>query len=105
MDEFSEHKLLIVVFLQGTHSDSGNKAVWGMEREGQCLIIHGSNVSAGLAVLFSLDLKLISTLEVDKGRLLVIGGLLFCFLMSMLLIGELTGCSYLRSLDRTYWGE
>lgn len=45
--------LLLFFFLQETYSDKENERDWGLMWEGQYTLNHGSNVSAGVAVLFS----------------------------------------------------
>lgn len=46
-------KDLGVMLLQETHSDQSNEAEWGLWWEGEHILSHGSNLSAGVAVLFS----------------------------------------------------
>lgn len=50
---FIEFKKANFILLQETHSDSSNEAHWLSEWKGKAILSHGSNVSAGLAVLFS----------------------------------------------------
>lgn len=63
-----------VTFLQETHSDSNNELEWYRWWEGECKLSHGTNLSMGVAVLFSkhLDLKIVTTIEVEKGRVLLV---------------------------------
>jgi len=63
-----------VMFLQETHSDINNEVDWGLWFDGQCVLSHGTNFSAGVAILFSpeLDVKILSIDELEKGRLLLI---------------------------------
>jgi len=42
-----------VVLLQETHSDKGTEVDWGLWREGEKVLSHGTDLSAGVAVLFS----------------------------------------------------
>lgn len=45
-----------------------------MRWDGECVLSHGTNVSAGVAILFSVKTKIniLSKQEVEKGRLLVL---------------------------------
>jgi exonuclease III len=63
-----------VVFLQETHSDVLNEVDWGLWWKGASVLIHETNLSAGVAVLFApgLSVKRCSSKEVCKGRLLVV---------------------------------
>ena len=67
-------KRLDIIFLQETHTDLNNESEWGIWWEGQLCLSHGTNVSAGVAVLFSpgLNIKIISTVEIVKGRALAV---------------------------------
>lgn len=42
-----------VVFLQETHTDENNQIQWLTEWKGQAILSHGSNVSAGEAILLT----------------------------------------------------
>lgn len=55
--ETIEQKKLNVIFLQETHSDIANELEWGLWWKGQYILSHKTNVSAGLAILFSRDLR------------------------------------------------
>ena len=70
LKQHMQHKKLDVLFLQETHSDEDDEVQWKMWWEGSLFLSHGSNVSAGVAVLFSpgLSLCLTSSKEVCKGR-------------------------------------
>lgn len=69
---FLEQKRVGVAFLQETHSDPGDEAEWQRQWRGQCVLSHGSNTSAGIALLFepSLAADILLIEEIEKGRLL-----------------------------------
>lgn len=48
-----KQKRLGVVFLQETHCSEDNEVELGLWLGGQCGLSHGSNLNAGVAVLFS----------------------------------------------------
>lgn len=81
-----EPKNVHVIFLQETHSDTVNKVDWGILWKGQYVLGHKTNVSAGVAFLFSPDIRVdvLKTEEPVNGRLVVvkadIEGVLFYFL-------------------------
>lgn len=85
VNEIIEQKNLHVTFLQETHSDVANEVEWGMWWKGQYVLSHKTNVSAGVAILFSPDLRVnvLKTEEVVNGRLILvrvdIDGFLFNF--------------------------
>ena len=74
-----------VIFLQETHSTRDDEVDWGLWWEGDYYLSHGSNTSAGVAVLFSRSLQgvVLSTVEIVKGRALLIKaeikGIIFAF--------------------------
>lgn len=72
--EYVLQKNLNVIFLQETHSDTGNEVDWGVWWKGALVISHGTNIRAGVAILFSqkLGVNIISTKEVCKGRVLMV---------------------------------
>ncbi len=74
LKESIELKEMNVMFLQETHSDINNEVDWGLWSEGQFVLSHGTNLSAGVAILFSKDLNanILSINELEKGRLLLI---------------------------------
>ncbi len=51
--KFLAFKKASVIFLQETHTDIYNQAEWLKEWKGQRFLSHGSNVSAGVAILIS----------------------------------------------------
>ena len=63
-----------MLFLQETHSDVVNEVDWGLWWKGASVLSHGTNLSAGVAVLFApgLAVKICSSKEVCRGRLLVV---------------------------------
>ena len=74
ISEVSSQKRIDVLFLQETHSDPAVETDWGLWWEGPYALSHGTNVSAGVAVLFkaAANATIISSTEVVKGRLLVV---------------------------------
>lgn len=72
--EIIKLKELSVVMLQETHSCMDNEVDWGLWWKGEKILSHGTNLSAGVAVLFSptLKVKVLSKKEEIPGRLLVI---------------------------------
>lgn len=85
VSETIEQKKLNVIFLQETHSDIANEFEWGLWWKGQYILSHKTNVSAGLAILFSSDLRVnvLKKEEPVNGRLVIvkadIDGFLFYF--------------------------
>ncbi len=71
--EYAYLKDINVMFLQETHSDSQNEVELYRWWEGECILSHGTNLSAGVAIIFSkhLDLNILSTIELEKGRILM----------------------------------
>lgn len=67
-------KGLSVTFLQETHSNCKNEVNWGLWWKGDYILSHGTNLSAGVAVLFSptLNVKILSKQEVVPGRFLIV---------------------------------
>jgi hypothetical protein len=63
-----------VLFLQETHGDVVNEVDWRFWWKGASVLSHGTNFSAGVAVLFvrGLSVKMCSSKEVCRGRLLVV---------------------------------
>ena len=85
ISEVATQKRVDVLFLQETHTTPADEIDWGLWWEGSCTLSHGTNLSAGVAVLFRKDAnaKVLSSTEVVKGRLLIvkaeIEGSAFCF--------------------------
>lgn len=85
ISEMISQKSLDVVFLQETHSDTNNETDWRLWWRGQHVLCHGTNVSAGVAVLFSprLHVDILSTTELVAGRAVLIRAQIhnisFCF--------------------------
>lgn len=50
--ELIKLKNINVILLQETHSDYRNEVDWGLWWEGESCLSHGSNTSAGVAILF-----------------------------------------------------
>uniref|UniRef100_A0A669BQM4 Reverse transcriptase domain-containing protein n=1 Tax=Oreochromis niloticus TaxID=8128 RepID=A0A669BQM4_ORENI len=78
-------KRLDIVFLQETHTDSLNEVDWDLWWGGRKFLSHGTNFSAGVAILFSpsLNVNIIFSMEMVKGRVLLvkaeIEGFIFTF--------------------------
>lgn len=72
--EVCQQKRLDVVFLQETHSDADDEVNWGLWWEGQRVLSHGTNFSAGVAVLFAshIGVNVLSSTEIVAGRLLLV---------------------------------
>lgn len=72
--EFIRVKYLSIVFLQETHSSVSNEVDWGLWWEGERVLSHGTNLSAGVAVLFSpaLKVKILRKTEIEPGRLVAV---------------------------------
>lgn len=66
-------KNISVLFLQETHSDQSNEVDWDLWWKGEKSLSHGTNLSAGVAVLFSPETKakIISKKELQPGRCLI----------------------------------
>ncbi|KAK3528255.1 hypothetical protein QTP86_028493, partial [Hemibagrus guttatus] len=72
--ELIQCKKIDVIFLQETHSDQANESDWAMWGEGKLFHSHGTNVSAGVAILFNRTLGEINTrvTELEQGRVLMV---------------------------------
>lgn len=72
--DYMRQKGVNVILLQETHSDIENEVRWGTEWEGEFVLSHGTNTSAGIAVMFSqgLGVRVIVKEEVEKGRALIV---------------------------------
>ena len=58
----------VVLFLQETHTNPADKIDWGLWWEGSRTLSHGTNLSAGVAVLFRkhANVKVLSGLSGQK---------------------------------------
>lgn len=74
VSEYFNIKNIAVGFLQETHSNASNESEWGLWWKGEYVLSHGSNVSAGVAILFNptLKIKIVSTYDIEPGRLLLV---------------------------------
>lgn len=85
ISEISSQKGVDVLFLQETHSSPADEVDWGLWWEGSYTLSHGTNFSAGVAVLFrtTVNATVLSFNKVVKGRLLIvraeIESIVFCF--------------------------
>ena len=83
--EVSTQKRFDVLFLQETHTNPADETDWGIWWGGPCALSHGTNLSAGVAVLFraTAHATILSSTEVVKGRFLIvraeIESSVFCF--------------------------
>lgn len=60
-----------VILLQETHTDHQNQAQWYGDWKGSVVLSHGTNLSAGIAILFSPSLSIQpDVLEIIPGRIL-----------------------------------
>ncbi len=68
--ELSRTKSIDVLLLQETRSSVDNEADWGVGWAGQVFLSHGTNLSAGVAILFSQRLQPtnVSLCNVEQGR-------------------------------------
>ena len=86
VSELVNQKSLDIIFLQETHSDTGNEVDWGLWWRGQYFLSHGTNNSKGIAILFSpgVTVNVISHTEIVTGRVQMvraeIGEVVFCFI-------------------------
>uniref|UniRef100_A0A4W6F6F5 Reverse transcriptase domain-containing protein n=1 Tax=Lates calcarifer TaxID=8187 RepID=A0A4W6F6F5_LATCA len=74
ISEISDQKKIDVLFLQETHTVIQDETDWGLWWKGSHRLSHGTNFSAGVAVLFreAVTISILSCTEVVKGRLLVV---------------------------------
>jgi len=52
ISEYVHLKNINVMFLQETHSDNQNEIELYRWWEGECILSHGTNLSAGVAIIF-----------------------------------------------------
>lgn len=73
VSEFLKIKQINVAFLQETHTDNNNEIEWGMWWGGKLVLSHGSNNSAGVAILFSknMNVNILNVEEIEKGRIIL----------------------------------
>lgn len=74
LGEIFKQKKLDVILLQETHSDRDNQIDWQLWWRGQHRLSHGTNLSAGVAVLFSpsLGVNILTHSEPVPGRFLIV---------------------------------
>ncbi len=74
VSEFLNINRVNVVFLQETHSNDENEIEWNRWWEGNLVLSHGTNNSAGVAILFKkgLSVNILYTEEIVKGRVLLL---------------------------------
>ncbi len=72
--EIVEQKKFNIVFLQETHSDVANETEWNLWWKGHKILSHGTNLSRGVAILFSssLDVIIVKVEEPVQGRLILV---------------------------------
>lgn len=85
ISEVSNLKRVDVLLLQETHTIASDEADWSLWWGGSCFLSHGTNVSAGVAVLFksTVNVTILSNIEIVKGRLQIVRARInnstFCF--------------------------
>ena len=74
ISEVATQKKIDVLFLQETHTIQTDDTDWGLWWGGSCFLSHGSNLSAGGAILFSqhLILSQVVVTDVEQGRIQVV---------------------------------
>lgn len=74
VSELFRIKKVDIVFLQETHSNTENESEWDRWWEGKCVLSHGTNLSSGVAILFSknINVNILVVEEVVKGRVLLV---------------------------------
>ena len=86
VSQMVSQKKLDIIFLQETHSDINNEVDWGLWWRGHYTLSHGTNLSAGVAILIApgLDIRVTSTSEIMAGRALAVKaemcGFIFCLI-------------------------
>lgn len=86
LNEYIQNKNIDITFVQETHSDVKIEVDWKMGWRSDLYMSHGSNVSGGVAILFSktIDITNVSVNEIERGRILAvqtsINGLVFVFI-------------------------
>lgn len=72
--EFIRLKNVNMTFLQETHSDVNNEIDWRMWCGDECILSHGTNLSAGVAIIFSptTKVKIMSKQESEPRWLLAV---------------------------------
>jgi len=86
------HKGIDIAFLQETHSSTDNVVDWMREFSGVSVLSHYSNVSGGVAILFSKNFKPImyDVDEIVKGRLLKVRAVYETFVFVFIRVYTLT---------------
>lgn len=74
VSELLSIKKINVVFLQETHTTLDNESEWKRWWEGTSILSHGTNNSAGIAILFSkeMNVNILVVEEIVKGRILLL---------------------------------
>jgi len=74
ISEFLNINQVNIVFLQETHSNEENEIEWNRWWEGKLALSHGTNNSAGVAILFKkgLNVNILNIEEIEKGRVLLL---------------------------------
>ncbi len=86
LNEYIQNKSIDVTFVQETHSDVKNEVEWKMGWRSDLFMSHGTNVSGGVAILFSksINITTVSVNEIERGRVLavqaIINGFVFVFI-------------------------
>jgi len=74
VSELFSVKKINIAFLQETHTNLDNESEWRRWWEGASVLSHGTNNSAGIAILFSKDMNIniLVVEEIVKGRMLLV---------------------------------
>lgn len=72
ISEVSNHKNIHVLFLLETHTNTSDETDWGLWWKGSYNLSHGTNFSAGVAVLFKVNTNETILTCTVKGRLLIV---------------------------------
>lgn len=70
VSELFRIKKVDIVFLQETHSNTENESEWDRWWEGKCVLSHGTNLSSGVAILFSKNIN-VNILVVEEGKSII----------------------------------
>ncbi len=74
ISELFSIKKVNIAFLQETHTNLDNESEWNRWWEGKSVLSHGTNISAGIAILFSkeINVNILAVEEIVKGRILLL---------------------------------
>lgn len=74
LNEYIHNKSIDVTFVQEMHSDVKNEVEWKTGKRSDLFMSHGTNVSGGVAILFSktINITTVSVNEIERGRILAV---------------------------------